>query len=650
MKDKISDIFLVLSNPRHKIIFLLLLRSGVTVSSKELAEELSVTPRTIKSDIKSMRYDLSQFGIQIASKSSQGYRLVLRDQVQSRQMKEYFQIYQPNTVNDEQKIRVHYIIRRLLSSKEPVKAEQFQRELFLNESNSMHKEFSEVKEFFRMYHIEILARPHYGISIQGELFYKICCMVRMYRYFYKNSPTDLWAPAFNELFYCDETEKANLRKVLHKTLASSHIVFSDIYSERFLMYLIFFRNYLLSEERADIVFPQLCFDYEITNEFTMVEELVQKLRNLYSGFDFDEGVIKYLTLIAIMSTDLYRFRDCTEERYGGLIKIAEDLRNFVLTELSSYFCVNLFDDYTCFKDLLKIMIPISLKQVLKLSDDVDLGFHDLGVMKRKPVLHHGVKRLREAFQEKYGYQFSKREQYLIFTTILGLFNRMVLPHQKLKLALIAIDGRLSTQQLKFNLQHYFSDFIEKIETKMLYELESMDSLDYDYYLCMEYGRNMNIEYSPIYYASEDLAEKEYMDSLNHVFLSSYRHQDILPPIRYFKIDEKFRFEPFPVEEFENSEYEDIIMGRNHDIRLFLNLNSAKEQFCIFYFEDEADVSLYGERYFLAVDMQINDNGQKLKMMIHVLDRIFENPALLREQCENRETLYRAFLAGDNISN
>ncbi|WP_333645678.1 BglG family transcription antiterminator [Lacrimispora sp.] len=650
MKDKISDIFLVLSNPRHKIIFLLLLRSGAMISSKVLAEELSVTPRTIKSDIKSMRYDLGQFGIQIASKSSQGYRLVLRDQVQNRRMKEYFQIYQPNTVNDEQKIRVHYIIRRLLSSGEPVKAEQFQRELFLNESNSMHKEFSEVKEFFRMYHIEILARPHYGISIQGELFYKICCMVRMYRYFYKNSPTDLWSPEFNELFYCDETEKGNLRKVLHKTLANSNVVFSDIYSERFLMYLIFFRNYVLKEKQADIEFPELCFDYQITNEFTMVEELIQKLRNLYSGFDFDEGVVKYLTLIAVMSTDLYRFRDCTEERYGGLIKIAEDLRNFVLTELSSYFCVNLFDDYTCFKDLLKIMIPISLKQVLKLSDDVDLGFHDLGAMKRKPVLNHGVKRLREAFQEKYGYQFSKREQYLIFTTILGLFNRLVLPHQKLKLALIAIDGRLSTQQLKFNLQHYFSDFIEKIETKMLYELESMDSLDYDYYLCMEYGRNMNIEYSPIYYASEDLAEKEYMDSLSHVFLSSYRHQDILPPIRYFKIDEKFRFEPFPVEEFENSEYEDIIMGRNHDIRLFLNLNSTREQFGIFYFEDEADVCLYGEKYFLVVDMQINDNSQKLKMMIHVLDRIFETPALLRAQCEKQEILYRAFLAGDNISN
>ena len=95
MKDKISDIFLVLSNPRHKILFLLLLRSGAMISSKVLAEELSVTPRTIKSDSKSMRYDLGQFGIQIASKSSQGYRLVLRDQVQNRRMKEYFQIYQP---------------------------------------------------------------------------------------------------------------------------------------------------------------------------------------------------------------------------------------------------------------------------------------------------------------------------------------------------------------------------------------------------------------------------------------------------------------------------------------------------------------------------------------------------------------------------
>lgn len=645
MKNRISDIFLVLLNPRHKIIFLLLLRSGGTMSSKALAQELSVTPRTIKSDIKSMRYDLEQFGIRVISKSSEGYRLVLRDQEQSRQMKEYFQIYQPNTVNDEQKLRVYYIVRRLLSAKEPVKAEQFQRELFLNESNSMHREFSEVKAFFQQYHIDILARPHYGITIQGEQFYKICCMVRMYRYFYKNSPTDLGSPEFNKLFYCDETEKGNLRRVLHKALANSNVVFSDIYSERFLMYLIFFRNYLLKEEQVEIVFPKLCFNYRITNEFAMVEELVQKLRNLYPGFELNESVVKYLTLIAVMSTDLYRFRDCTEEHYGGLIKIAEDLRNYILTQLSSYFCINMFDDYTCFKDLLKIMIPISLKQALRLSDDVDLGFHDLETMNRKPVLNHFMKRLCESFRDKYSYTFSRREQYLIFTTILGQFNRITLYHHRLKLALIAIDGRLSTQQLKFNLQHYFSEFIEKIETKMLYELETMDSLDYDYYLCMEYGKNMNIEYSPIYYASEDLSEREYVNSLNHVFFSAYKYQDVLPSISYVKIDEKFRFEPFMGDGFDNPAYENIVMGRNHDIHLFLNLNSSKEQFCIFYFESEEDVSLYGERYFLVMDTRIGDNKQKLKMIINVLDRIFESPALLRAQCEKQMTVYHSFLAG-----
>lgn len=640
--ESVADLFSLLSNPRHKVIFLLLLRLEGMVPSKELARELGVTTRTVKSDIKHMRVVVESFGIQILSKSSRGYRLAFKDHGQSRQIKEYFQIYQPNTVNTEQKLREQYILRRLLSTGQSVKTEQLQRELFLNESNSLHRELAEIKTFLHQYQLKLVTKPYYGLEIQGELFYRVSCTIRMYRYFYKNSSADLGVAEFNRLFVCDEHEKGSLRNILHKTLAGSDVVFSDIYAERLLMHLIFFRNVLEHNHTFVIDFPKLCFDYRITREYAMIEELMQKVRSLHAGFDFGEDILEYLALAAIMSTDLYRFRDCSEENYGGLIKVAEELRNHILTELSAYFGVNLFDDYTCFKDLLKIMIPISLKQTLKLSDDVDLGFHNLEVMNHKPVLNHAITFLCKGFAEKYGYHFSRREQYLLFTTVLGLFNRITLSHHKLKLALIAIDGRLSTQQLKFNLQHYFNEFIEKIETKMLYELDSMDAPDYDYYLCMEYGRHMNIEYAPIYYASEDLSEEEYVASLNNIFFNSYRYQELLPAICYTRISERFRFEPFEIEVLSNSAYDEIIIGHNFDIRLFLNFNSDKEQFHIYYFADAEAVTLYGEKYFIVVDTVIQDNSQKLKMIMNVFDQIFDNPALLRIQCEKESAMYHAF--------
>lgn len=649
MQNNIGDLFSVLSNPRHKVIFLLLLRSEGMVSSQEMADELDVTPRTIKNDIKTMRMEMTGFGIQILSKRSEGYRLILRDQEQSDQIKDYFQIYQPNTVNDEQKLRVQYIIRRLLSSQEPIKTEQLQRELYLNESNSLYKELAEVKAFLQEYHIDLVIKPYYGITIQGELFYKISCIVRMYRYFHKYSSSDLGVAEFNDFFLCSKSEKESMRNILHRTLAGSKVVFSDLYSERFLIYLIFFRNYLLKHESIEIHFPEIHFDYKVTEEYKVIEELIQKLRNLYSGFEFDKDIIKYLTLVAVMSTDLYRFWECSEERYGELVKIAEDFRNFILNELSTYFCVNMFNDYTSFKDLLKIMIPISLKQVLKLSDDVDMGFYDIKSMDRKPVLNDTIRCLCKAFEKKYSYMFSRREQYLLFVIIQGLINRITLSHYKLKLAIIAIDGRLSTQQLKFNLQYHFGEFIEKIETKMLYELESMDSLDYDYYLCMEYGKHMNIKYSPIYYASTDLSEKEYETSLNNVFINSYGYQEFLPTLSYTKIDEKFRFEPFQLAGPDNSSYNEITTGHNHDIRLFLNLDSDREQFHIYYFTDAESMTLHGERYFIVVDTKIADNSQKLKMLMNVFDRIVDTPALLRQQCKEEVTGYHAFFTMNKIN-
>lgn len=642
----LKDFSFLDGNRRYKAIFLLLLRAENVKTSEALAAELKVTSRTIKNDLKQMKLKLAEIGIQLLSERAKGYRLVIEDGEQNDIIKEMFQIYQPAMIDSDFDTRVQYIIRRFLVGEAPIKVETLQQELYRNTTNSIHRELAQAKSFFAQYRLKIFVKPHHGMWLEGDNFYKTICLIRMYRYFNRKISPEFNIDSFNQLFRCGETEKERIRQVLLSVLTSSRIVFSDLYVERFLVYLIYFRNRALSGAIMEVDFPACDFAYTCTDEYRMVRDLCKTLNDEVCGFVFSEAGVKFLTVIAIISTDLYRFKDCTHERYGSLIDMAKETADYIQFRFSAYFNADMTGDQTGTKDLRKVMIPISLKIKLRLSDDVDLGFHHASTMVSRPVLRFFIQKLGDEFFERYGYRFSAREQYLIFNIFLGIVNRIVLPHDKLKLAVIAIDGRLSTQQLKFNLQHHFSEFIDKIETKVLYELNAMKKPQYDYYLCMEYGKNMKIDYKPIYFADEGMTEREYVAALKNIFFNAYGYDRILPAIEYMQIADKHKFNVFPIEEYldEAGGYERITIGCGDTARLYLKLNCGKESVRIFYFAHPDDITLYGEKYFIIVSMKIDDDKYKLKMMLNVLDRVSANSDILFQQCRVRLLRYKDFFA------
>lgn len=632
------------TNSRYKALFLLLLRAEDYKKSDDLARDLGVTSRTIKQDFKVLRKELPPGDIKLEAKQSKGYRMVVENPEAEARLKSYFQIYQPDRMDNEFDNRVNYIIRRLLVSDVPVKTEDIQDELCINSNNSLNRELARVKRFFSRYRLTLQVQPHHGMTVIGTGYARVISLVRMYRFFSRDSVPEFHIEAYNRLVRCKKQEKEEIRRIFLKTISSSRIVFSDIYAERFVIYLIFFRNQVLEGKNVDLELPVLAFDETGTEEYRLVSELAEKLRIQLDGFCFSEDIIRFLTYIAVISTDLYRFRDCTRENYGTLMDLAEETRNFMLSRFSEYLQINMFDDYTCIKDLLKIMLPISLKIQLGISDDADLGFHSVKSMEKRPVLCFFMEKLNGEFEDCYHYRLSEREKYLIFNVFLGRMNRIILPRTRLRLAIIAINGRLSTQQLKFNLQHYFSEFIEKIETRVLYELEFMENRNYDYYLCMEYGKNMDIPYGPIYFADEEMAETEYVESLNQVFFDTYKYDEVLPPIELSELEEQYRFGVFPVERFltDSVDYERICVGSTNEIRIYFSFRSTKEQVKVFYFPNSEDITICCEKYFLVIDLMVEENQQKLKMILNVIEKIAERPELLAAGCLKGLGSYKFF--------
>lgn len=644
----ISQILRILDkNKRYKAIFLLLLRNNQYINSEKLSTEIQVSSRTIKNDIKYLKEALEKYQILILSKSAYGYKLNIEQEDLANALLSHFQISQLSNINNKFEHRVNYILRKLLSSDHYIKIEQLQEALFLSFNSSLSKELCQVRKKLKQYDLTLISKPYHGIKIEGAIFKKIMLTVRMYKYFnYKTKP-NFFIPQFNQFFYHSNKEK--IRLILNKTLIKSDIVLSDIYAERFLLYLIYFYHQYEHKQDYRIDLPVLPFHYKKTKEYLFLIQLLENLQKEEVACYFSAEVMRFLTYVLIMSNDLYRYADCSKENYNNLIKQTTEIHQFIFNEIAAILQVDISSDHTGFKDLFKLLIPITMKISLGVSDDVDLGFYNTNIVQSNPLLQKVVERLNKVFKQKYYYQFSQRENYFIFDVLSGIFNRIRLNKKKLKLAIISINGRLSTQQIKFNLKNYFNDDIHKIEIKMLYELALNRNLDYDYYLCNSYGKNMDIPYTPIYYAEDNMKENEYVSSLSTIFYHAYQYDDILPKIMPRIIPNKYKLNIFPIQDYleEGKHYLHLdILFKKQKMVIYCNFLTKKESLDIHYFPNSEDFTLHSEIVFMVVNLNISQNAQKLKMLMNIIKQVVDNKLDLRQLCLSENPNYQFFFMPD----
>lgn len=137
-----DELRILADEPRLQSLFLLLFRHDGYFTSMQLAEELGVTSRTIKSDVLLLKQIFYTEEVFITSKPSKGYQLEVMNKETENKIKQFFQIYPSISSESEFDHRVRYIIRRLLSSEEAVKEEDIQTEIAV--SYSLNREMQEV--------------------------------------------------------------------------------------------------------------------------------------------------------------------------------------------------------------------------------------------------------------------------------------------------------------------------------------------------------------------------------------------------------------------------------------------------------------------------------------------------------------------------
>lgn len=157
----------MLSQKERQILRYLMEQRDSYTTSKELAEHLSCSDRTVRTYLKHLAERLEDSlydGVAISSKQGHGYRLEVRDNKAVQQLMEETK---PTSVFNDSYDRYNYILNKLLFEQAELYFDDLAEELFISRSTLSH-EFKKIRKDLEYYHLMIESKANKGVYISGE--------------------------------------------------------------------------------------------------------------------------------------------------------------------------------------------------------------------------------------------------------------------------------------------------------------------------------------------------------------------------------------------------------------------------------------------------------------------------------------------------
>lgn len=154
-----------------KIIRLMYNYSSTYISVEFIGKSLSVSPRTVRNDLKELNESEKEFGFYIFSKKSVGYKLIIKN-------KEKFNLFlNDQYLKDEllnfnnQDSRVRYIFSQLLVLDNYVKIDDLSERMFVSDT-TIKKDLKMIREQLEKHDLNLITSPYHGLKIDGHEFQK----------------------------------------------------------------------------------------------------------------------------------------------------------------------------------------------------------------------------------------------------------------------------------------------------------------------------------------------------------------------------------------------------------------------------------------------------------------------------------------------
>lgn len=147
------------------------------ITSKKLATILSVSDRTIKSDLASVKdYCNSLSFISLQSKKGKGTKLTIEDRVEFNSFFHKRILSKKETIDKENSSRVKKIILYLLSHNKPVIKYKLQEIFFISDS-TLYQDMKQAKKLVEKYNLTVHYKKEQGYEIEGSEANKRKCIL-----------------------------------------------------------------------------------------------------------------------------------------------------------------------------------------------------------------------------------------------------------------------------------------------------------------------------------------------------------------------------------------------------------------------------------------------------------------------------------------
>lgn len=455
-----------MSNSKEKSILQFLIKHKERfVTSKELAEHISCSDRTVRNTLKLIDQTMNIQGVKLISKQGQGFQLFFENQEAYQEFRltyELSEVYSTNSISKGDD-RLAFILNKLLFEQVPVLFDDLADELYVSRSTLSH-DFKKIRRMLSEYDLSIESRANKGVYISGEERDKRCFIMDYFlsNQFFKTLHYHVQSNFFDQTISLEEIARIVLEECQDAKLKLSDFVLQNLVV-----------HIALAMVRIKSGFEIKNLSCHMSNNDTerkVAKKILERISEV-SNQEFPVQEIDYITLHLLAKSQLSQETQAKiskEEMKRTLVQTFQALGLDDIYHFSSDF--QLFEGLITHLMTLQIRLDSRITLNNPLVDEVKKNYSDIFFM-TKEILEN-----METFSQV---SISDDEIAYVSLNFLAAIERRK-ENDKFSVLAICASGFGAAQMLRNRLEAEFGNRLEVVDVIGYYELnqEKIQGIDF----------------------------------------------------------------------------------------------------------------------------------------------------------------------------
>lgn len=428
------------------------------ITSEALAQQLNLSSRTIRNELKEMKSVLEQAGAHLVSRTSTGYLLEIEDR--KRYAKFLASLNAQGEIPETSKERVQYLLETLLANGDQyVKLEDLQDQIYISRS-SLTSDLKEVRRLLEEYNLKLITRPGYGIRVEGREFDLRLCIA---------------ASTIGRIEKQNCQEQESLRKIaecIQEGLRDTDLHISDVSYQNLIVHIYIALKRIAEGCYVPLESQQLEM-IEKEAEFNDAKKIVSILESSFA-MKIPETEIGYIA-IHLASKRIIEAPDVQDNVV--IDQRINDIVTHMLDEIETSYNLHFHEDLELRMVLAMHLIPFDVR----MQYDMNLKNPLLKEIKTRYTLAYMIAvSACEVLKDHYHKQIQDDEiGYFALHFNLALERRKHQGKPK-NIVIVCSTGRGSAQMLVWRMRDEFGRYLDRIETCDVLQIGHFDFTDIDY--------------------------------------------------------------------------------------------------------------------------------------------------------------------------